>query len=779
MTLEDESAFKSLRDRAEKILKERGRSLDLSDHDLSRMLREFETYQIELELQNEELQRAEKELASSRNEYLALFNSAPVAYITLNAKGLITRTNRAAREMFDRDHLIDSPFSNLIHPEDHPDYFFCLHKVQQLHRASVELRLMGKWNKVIYALLVASTEFDKELGSLYWHFAISDITRQKEAEIELQKSYNELERHVHERTLELNGANESLRQREGELAAELEITRRLQQLSTQMIEADEIESLYEQILDTSVAILQADFASIQIFYPDRGKLRLLGHRGFSPRAAACWEWVGPDSRSASGEAMRTGQRVVVPDVRTCGFMAGSADLDLYLQMSIRAVQTTPLLSRNGTLLGMLSTHWREPHELSESALRALDILMRQAADLIYRKQAEQALRDSHDDLEVRIKERTAELEQRADQLARLSSELTLSEQRERSRIAEILHDHLQQLLVGAKIGQEILIVHIDDALKQDAERVLSLIIQSIMDMRSLSTELSPPILRSGDFTASLRWLAKWMYDNQRFEVRFQSEEQIVLDRKDLIILLFQSIRELLLNVIKHAGVKSAELIIKHENGYLRIIVRDRGAGFHPEDVWRNANSAQKFGLISIRERLLHLGGRFEIESAPDEGSTVSLVVPLEEKRSLEAELRDLKDRTPEGAVSAWAGTSFVEKIGVMLVDDHRVMREGLSRMLGSYPDIEVLGQASDGEEAVHLARELGPDVILMDIAMPKMDGLEATQIIHSEFPHIRIIGLSMYDEKEQANSMIAAGACAYRSKDGDTNLLLSAIRGEE
>ena len=93
--------------------------------------------------------------------------------------------------------------------------------------------------------------------------------------------------------------------------------------------------------------------------------------------------------------------------------------------------------------------------------------------------------------------------------------------------------------------------------------------------------------------------------------------------------------------------------------------------------------------------------------------------------------------------------------------------------------MEVLGEASDGEEAVHLARQIVPDVILMDIDMPNMDGLEATRIIHSEFPHIRVIGLSMYDEDEQAKAMLAAGASTYLSKSGNTNDMLIAIRGED
>ena len=147
-------------------------------------------------------------------------------------------------------------------------------------------------------------------------------------------------------------------------------------------------------------------------------------------------------------------------------------------------------------------------------------------------------------------------------------------------------------------------------------------------MRSLSAELSPPILRSGDLSASLDWLARWMRENQGFEVKLQAESPVGLAREDLSILLFTSIRELLFNTLKHSGVKSAEVKMELKKGELRIAVSDRGVGIHAEKVLKDAGSDQKFGLICIRERLMHLGGRMEIESPPDGGSTISLIVPM-------------------------------------------------------------------------------------------------------------------------------------------------------
>src|SRR5215471_16356609 len=158
-----------------------------------------------------------------------------------------------------------------------------------------------------------------------------------------------------------------------------------------------MEKLFDQILDTAVAILHADLASIQMFHADRGaagELKLLAHRGFSPEATKRWEWVGPDSRTTCGEALRTGRRVMVPDVRNCDFMAGSEDLEAFLEAGLHAAYSVPLNSRSGALLGMATTYWQRPHDLSDQESRAFDSLARLAANVIEHAQAEEALREN-------------------------------------------------------------------------------------------------------------------------------------------------------------------------------------------------------------------------------------------------------------------------------------------------------------------------------------------------------------------------------------------------
>ena len=118
----------------------------------------------------------------------------------------------------------------------------------------------------------------------------------------------------------------------------------------------------------------------------------------------------------------------------------------------------------------------------------------------------------------------------------------------------------------------------------------------------------------------------------------------------------------------------------------------------------------------------------------------------------------------------------MERIRVLIADDHRVVREGLAAIMRESGDLEVVGEARDGQEAVEKARELQPDVILMDVSMPRMSGVEATRAIKRESPHIGIVALTMYDEDKYIFDLVRAGATGYLLKDSDSAQIISAIR---
>jgi len=115
------------------------------------------------------------------------------------------------------------------------------------------------------------------------------------------------------------------------------------------------------------------------------------------------------------------------------------------------------------------------------------------------------------------------------------------------------------------------------------------------------------------------------------------------------------------------------------------------------------------------------------------------------------------------------------QIRVLLADDHAILRQGLAQLLSRDPGILVVGEAADGEIAVKLARSLRPEVVLMDVSMPRMNGIDATRAIHAEFPEMIVIGLSLYAEPHRAEEMRKAGAAAYISKTEAAEVLVATI----
>jgi CheY-like chemotaxis protein len=270
-----------------------------------------------------------------------------------------------------------------------------------------------------------------------------------------------------------------------------------------------------------------------------------------------------------------------------------------------------------------------------------------------------------------------------------------------------------------------------------------------------------------------------MADKHGLTVDLSIEKGIPNTAEDIKILIFESVRELLFNAVKHANIHAATVNLRIIDGNsLQIVVYNAGQGFDPTALKPAGTEGGGFGLFSIRERLALIGGKLDIVSAPGEGSRFTLVVPLGE--SAAAPPAPASMAVPPGQISDQSISMIIRKPGaeirVMLVDDHAVMRQGLTRLLEAVPDIEVVGEAADGLEAVELARELAPDVVLMDLSLPKVNGIDATRMIHAARPEIRIIGLSMFEEPQQAQAMIDAGAVAYLTKSGPDESLIAAIR---
>jgi PAS domain S-box-containing protein len=241
----------------------------------------------------------------------------------------------------------------------------------------------------------------------------------------------------------------------------------------------------------------------------------------------------------------------------------------------------------------------------------------------------QELRLLNEELEQRVKERTAVAERRAVQLQGLAAELELAEQRERRRLAMTLHDGLQQILVAAKLNLGVLARAAD--LPKAANEISGLMDEAIELSRSLTAELGPPMLYQRGLGASLRWLARRFHERHGLTVHLTAPEEMSSMPEEVTLLLFRSVRELLFNVVKHAGVEVSSVDVVPREGWIQVSVSDEGAGFDPTQIRGEGGSSGGFGLFGISERLDFLGGRMEIDSALGRGSRFILTVPYNTK----------------------------------------------------------------------------------------------------------------------------------------------------
>ena len=368
----------------------------------------------------------------------------------------------------------------------------------------------------------------------------------------------------------------------------------------------------------------------------------------------------------------------------------------------------------------------------------------------------------------------SELEHRAKQLQKLMLELSEAEDRERKRVAEILHDDLQQVLAAAKFHLGLLDngTRGPEESRQIAGQVKQMLKDAIEKSRSLSHELSPAVLYQSDLDDTFHWLARQMRSKYGLTVHLDIRGPVAMQSKPLRALLYKATQELLFNVVKHARANEASIRLRRLGRCICLSVSDRGRGFDPEQLREVAG----FGLLSIQERVRLLGGRMKIKSIKGKGSTFRIVVPCDELPGKAVEI----EQAPEGRAEA-GSTARGEgngRLRVLLADDHEIVRQGMASLLSEQPNIEIVGQASNGREAINLSFELRPDVVVMDVSMPLMNGDEATRQIKRHVPGTRVVALSMYDEAETIQRMHEAGAESYVLKTAPAEELLAAIRGE-
>lgn len=279
----------------------------------------------------------------------------------------------------------------------------------------------------------------------------------------------EAERKISSKTItETTRAEEALAATKDRLAHELAGLSRLHEMSLRLLGQDNMEGLLDEFLNAAVELMRSDMGNIQVLDKD-SNLKIVAHCGFKQPFLNFFSCVSPIIAASCGEAKAAKKRVIVRDITTSPIFVGTASLKIMLEAGVRACQSTPLVNCSGELMGMISTHYQEPHAPDESDLRFLDLLARQAADLIGQLKQKQELDLYSKNLETLVKERTCELERAVEnerrtrrealllqdilthdirnynQVTRLSAELLAEELKGNEQVEDIVRRQLESL----------------------------------------------------------------------------------------------------------------------------------------------------------------------------------------------------------------------------------------------------------------------------------------------------------------------------------------------
>jgi signal transduction histidine kinase len=430
--------------------------------------------------------------------------------------------------------------------------------------------------------------------------------------------------------------------------------------------------------------------------------------------------------------------------------------------------------------------------------QAVALLRQGAADYIMKDRIERLgsavrqaleqkrLRDDNQAARAALQARTDELMRSQERLRALASDLTLTEQRERRKLAGDLHDYLAQLLVAGrmKLRQAMPCVAKEPGTTLLAE-LDQIFDESLRYTRTLIADLAPPSLQEFGLSHAFHWLSEHMRTHG-LTVGVQVGPDRINLPDDQAILVFQSVRELLLNIVKHAGTNRASVAVAATPTELHITVTDGGQGFdHAAVAAAPEPGSSRFGLFSIDERMRAMGGRFEINSTPGRGTRALMSLPYWPASTAPDVREPVKGKTPGRKAAAGHSdqrsghttqpSSEQSMVRVLLVDDHVMVRRGIKSLLDGHENLQVVGEASDGQQAVELTGQLRPDVVLMDVNLPVMDGVTATSRIHQDYPETVTVGLSVHDDRQIIDAMTKAGAAAFVSKGSMTEELYEAI----
>lgn len=368
-------------------------------------------------------------------------------------------------------------------------------------------------------------------------------------------------------------------------------------------------------------------------------------------------------------------------------------------------------------------------------------------------------------------------------LRNLSGRLLRLQDEERRRISRDLHD-----VTGQKLA--LLSMDLSSAAKQISvqknEELNRLLTESITlsndvnkEIRTLSYLLHPPLLDELGLSSAVEWFAQGFENRTGIRVEVDIPSSFARLAPDAEVALFRIVQESLTNVHRYSGSATAYVRARSDAGEVRVEIGDSGKGIGRESKQAERASVAPLGvgIQGMRERVRQLSGTLEIASRFGEGTVVTAILPISSRRAADSRT-DVEDKVQDVRVIAEGRVAVVEgwRKRILIADDHEVLRRGIRTMLESDPDLEVCGEAINGEDALEKTLAEAPDLLILDINMPIMNGLDVLRQVVRRRPKTKVLAFSVHDSKQIVDEIMAAGAHGYVSKATGGQHLVHEVR---
>lgn len=331
----------------------------------------------------------------------------------------------------------------------------------------------------------------------------------------------------------------------------------------------------------------------------------------------------------------------------------------------------------------------------------------------------------------------------------LSGRLLRLQDDERRRIARDLHDITGQELAVIVMSLSQLARTLGEPgidVKEQISESIELVRKVEQEVRTLSYVLHPPLLDELGLVSALGWYVEGFNRRTGLDVSIVAPSDFGRLSTEKETALFRVVQEGLTNVLRHSESKRAEIELSSSESDVQIKVEDQGKGVTPE-VLRKLNGPKEMlgvGIPGIRERLRQFGGTLRVHSN-SRGTVLTAIVPRDSEASAGKPARIMQQTAD--ANSAQTASEPSERKRILIVDDHEMIRHGIRSLLTNYEDVEVCGEAADGIDAIAKAEELKPDLIIMDLSLPKAGGLAATYQIKKMRKEVRVLAFTTHDFK--------------------------------